>query len=210
MNLDFYNLDLLEKELEKLPPLHRIAFAASICERMLPNYSAFTREVGWGNPSILRVALDEVWQILQGKPLDEPKIYQLMEECSNNSPSGDDSYNSHYLPEAEVTVIAISNTLYLCLEPTPQRTIGVARQAEETLFSFISFLASLKAFGSWDKKTLAEQTKEVASHQFTVREIAKQKEDLQRLKKVEILDREFLESLRASFNNSGRSLIDLS
>lgn len=210
MNLDFYNFDVLEKEIEKLPPLHRIAFAASICERMLPNYSTFAREAGWGNPSILRVALDEVWQILQGKPLDEPKIYQLMEECSNNSPSGDDSYDSHYLPEAEVAVIAISNTLYLCLEPTPERTIGVARQAEETLFSFISLLASLKASGSWDKKTLAEQEKEVASHQFTLREIAKEKEDIQRLTEVEILDREFLESLRASFNNSGRSLIDLS
>ncbi|MFB2919332.1 MULTISPECIES: DUF416 family protein [Aerosakkonema] len=80
MKLEFDDLEALEKELEGLPPLHRVAFAASICERLLPNYDVFYREEAWGDPSILRTALDEVWQILQGKPLDEPKINQLMDD----------------------------------------------------------------------------------------------------------------------------------
>ena len=200
----------MEQELAGLPPLHRVAFAASLCERLLPNYSAFARDGGWGDPSILRVALDEVWQILQGKPLDELKIHQLMEDCSNIYPSGDDSYDSHYLPEAEAAVIAITNTLYLCLDPTPERTIGVAMQAQETLFSFINLLVSLKDPLSWDKKTLAEQRKEVVIHPFTVREMTKQSEDLQQLKETGTLDRNFLEWLRTSFDNGGKSLIDLS
>jgi hypothetical protein len=79
MDLYFENFDSLKKELEGISPLHRVAFAASLCERVLPNYSAFSREEGWGDPSVLRAALDEVWQILLGKPLDESKIHQLME-----------------------------------------------------------------------------------------------------------------------------------
>lgn len=64
MNLNFYEFDALEKELEGLPPLHRVAFAASCCERLLPNYNAFYFLENWGDPSVLRTALNEVWQIL--------------------------------------------------------------------------------------------------------------------------------------------------
>lgn len=206
MNLNFEDFDTLKKELEAIPPLHRLAFASSLCERLLPNYSAFAREAGCGDPSLLRIALDEVWQILQGKSLDEPKINQLIEDCSNAPPNGDDTYDSHYLPEAEVALIAITNTLYLCFDPSPERTVGVAMQAEETFFSFISLLEC----DSWDKKTLIEQTKEIATHPFTVREMAKQSEDLQRLKEVESLEEGFLEWLRTSSHNNGTSLIGLS
>ena len=45
---------------------------------------------------------------------------------------------------------------------------------------------------------------------FAVRELTKQSEDLQRLKEAETLDRDFLEWLRTSFGNNGRSKIDLS
>ena len=70
MNLHLYKFDALEKELERLPPLYRIAFAASCCERLLPNYNAFSCMENLGDPSVLRNALNEVWQILQGKPVD--------------------------------------------------------------------------------------------------------------------------------------------
>jgi hypothetical protein len=69
---------------------------------------------------------------------------------------------------------------------------------------------SLKDPLSWDKKTLAEQRKEVVIHPFTVREMTKQSEDLQQLKETGTLDRNFLEWLRTSFDNGGKSLIDLS
>ena len=67
MNMHFFEFDTLEQQLENLPGLHRVAFAAACCERMLPNYSAFCRMYDLGNPSVLRNALDEVWEILQGK-----------------------------------------------------------------------------------------------------------------------------------------------
>ena len=185
MNLNFDNFDTLKKELEGIRPLYRLAFASSLCERMLPNYIAFAREAGCGDPSLLRIALDEVWQILQGRPLDEPKINQLIQDCSNAPPDRDDTYDTRYLPEAEVAVIAITNTLYLCLAPSLERTVGIAIQVRETLVSFISLLES----DSWDEKTLIEQNKEVAAHPLTVREMAKQSEDLRRLKEVATLDK---------------------
>jgi uncharacterized protein len=43
MELCFFHIDDLEQKLKQLSPLHQLAFAASICERMLPNYNAFSR-----------------------------------------------------------------------------------------------------------------------------------------------------------------------
>lgn len=44
----------LKPQLERLPPKHRTAFAATCCERLLPNYSEFTRQVEWDEPDTLR------------------------------------------------------------------------------------------------------------------------------------------------------------
>ncbi len=90
MNLNLYSFDALEKEIEGLPPLHQVAFAASCCERLLPNYNVFSRLESWGNPSVLRTSLDEVWQILQGKQVDAATIRQLVEDCADVIPDSDD------------------------------------------------------------------------------------------------------------------------
>ncbi|MBC6423541.1 MAG: DUF416 family protein [Hormoscilla sp. SP5CHS1] len=60
-----------------MPQIHRLAFAAACCERLLPTYNAFCRRENWGNPALLRKALDEVWQVLQGKSVDAARISEL-------------------------------------------------------------------------------------------------------------------------------------
>lgn len=209
MNLDFYNLDVLEKELEKLPPLHRIAFAASICERMLPIYNVFSQQEGWGDPTSLRIALDEVWEVLQAKPVDEAKIRQLIDDCENAAPHSDYVMQSRYDFEAQLTCSAIRSTLEACIDCNSQHFIDVMEFVRDIINGFLTSRKD-DADPHWYKKSLQEQEEYVSSHALAKQEIAKEQEDLQRLKEVETLDQDFLESLRASFNNSGRSLIDLS
>ncbi|MDB9514037.1 DUF416 family protein [Kamptonema animale CS-326] len=209
MNLEFYNLDLLEKELEKLPLLHRIAFAASICERMLPIYNVFSQQEGWGDPTSLRIALDEVWEVLQAKPVDEAKIRQLIDDCENAAPHSDYVMQSRYDFEAQLTCSAIRSTLEACIDCNSQHFIDVMEFVRDIINGFLTSRKD-DADPNWYKKSLQEQEEYVSSHALAKQEIAKEQEDLQRLREVETLDREFLESLRTSFNNSGRSLIDLS
>lgn len=212
MNLKYNQLDVLEKELEALPFLHQVAFVAACCERLLPNYNIFSREAGWGNPYFLRITLDEVWQILENKPVDEIKLRQFLFDCENTdkiSPHADDCHSSNYVAEGQRAVKAICYTLELCLEPNAQRAVLVARQVTETLFEFLDWKFQ-EASDSWDTKSFKEQMEVIANHPFTVREMAKQNEDLQRLKERSTLDQEFLKCLRTSSNNGGKSLIDLS
>ncbi|MGE5658460.1 MAG: DUF416 family protein [Actinomycetota bacterium] len=59
------------------------------------------------------------------------------------------------------------------------------------------------------ERALKDIHDELANHPLTIRERTKQNEDLRCLKEIETLDRDFLEWLRTSFDNAGRSLIDL-
>ncbi|GAA6617116.1 DUF416 family protein [Scytonema sp. NUACC26] len=210
MNLHLYNFDALEKELEGLSPLHRIAFAASCCQRLLLNYNAFSHQENWGNPSVLRTALDEVWQILQGKPVDAALIRRLIEDCSDVIPDSDEftSPNLIYDVEAQEAAIAICNTLEACLDPTPEQIIKVATCVTNTIDAFVPHKD--KSFNVSESKVGLEKLQEaIGSHPVAVREMAKQSEDLQRLNQAEKLDRDFVEWLRTSFDNDGKSLIDL-
>lgn len=140
MNLPFFDLNALEQELKELPHLHRVAFAAAICERMLPNYNAFSRMKNWGNPSVPRKALDEIWQILQGKPADIAKVYQLRQECGCKGffPDSNEFCDSYYLFEAQETLFAIRATLQNFLDSDLQNIIQVVKCARfNTIESFI-------------------------------------------------------------------------
>jgi uncharacterized protein len=208
MSREYGKIEKLRKELEELPPLHRVAFAASICERLFFNYVFFVKRNNWGNPSLLKAALDEIWQVIEGKTVDAEALYQLEEDCAAISPDADDFCDT-YSFEAQETVIALCNTLRLCLDPTPDRAIGVAEVTEEVLHGAVLFEKE-DVNPEWSNVTpFEEQEKEISKHPFTVREMAKQNEDLQRLKEIDTLDREFLDWLRYSNNNDGKSLIDL-
>ncbi len=125
MNLPFFNLNALEQELKELPHLHRVAFAAAICERMLPNYNAFSRMENWGNPSVPRKALDEIWHILLGEPANVTKLHQLRQECGCEGvfPDCDKFCDSYYLFEAQETLFAIRATLQAFLDSDLQNIL---------------------------------------------------------------------------------------
>lgn len=209
MSLNLRNLEQFEKEIQGLIPLHRVAFAASACERLLPNYYVFAREENQGNSKALQVALDEVWDILAGKSVDREIIEQLVEECKQAMIPDEYVFNSEHNYEAHLAAVAIYNTLEACLfSSNIQAIMTVARCLRDTIYEFLDIQKQIKD-PNWIKKTFTEQRNELSYHPFVLREIAKQTQDLQRLKEVETLDREFLDWLRYSNNNDGKSLIDL-
>lgn len=212
MNLPFFDLNALEQELKELPHLHRVAFAAAICERMLPNYNAFSHMENWGDPFVPRKALDEIWQILQGEPAEVTKVHQLRQECGCEGvfPDSDEFCDSYYLFEAQETLFAIRATLLAFLDSDLQNIIQVVKCARfNTIESFI--YARDKSFqASPNKDELEVVALAIANHPLAVRELAKENEDLQRLKEAKTLDYDLLEWLRTSFNNDGKSIIDAS
>ena len=213
MKLDFLNYrKLASPELEKLPPMHRVAFAAACCERLLPTYNAFCRRENLGNLVLVRKALDEVWQVLQGKSVDAARIRQLKDEIDSEDvfpdlEKLDELSCTKYSTEAEDAIIAISMTLRACLEPSSELVCHVGSYTYGTVELFIC---------DTDESVVAmrhdadREIDALANHPLLLRELAKQSEDLQRLQQTPTLDRELLEWLRTSFDNDGKSNIDAS
>lgn len=52
------------QRIRSLDPLLQAVLAAYLCERMLPNYRLFTEGSGFGDPKVLRGALDAAWDKL--------------------------------------------------------------------------------------------------------------------------------------------------
>ncbi|MEH2212876.1 DUF416 family protein [Nostoc sp.] len=257
MHLKYGKFDILERELEALPPMHRVAFAAACCERLYPHYDIYlraAREDDWDGEDLFRVALDEIWEFLAGKKVDASRFRKLYSDCDESYPE----YDNVDTPESQMAAGAILNALELCLEQTPQeiillakeidetlfmyidylksepedqnsqdipheqllqleicldpsvqQTISVAKEIDETLFIYIDYLCQCEDEYSEDMSH-EELIEIVSNHPFTVREMAKQSEDLRRLRETPTLTGEFLQWLRTSSENGGKSLLDLS
>ena len=152
--------------------------------------------------------LDQIWRVVNGEVLTAKQVDALVKICEEMLKDGDSAMSIRYT-EGIHTIDAICNTLRACIDPATKNIIEVVRDVTLTIADFI-YCEEESIDPSWGDRQVEDINQELNNHPFTVRERAKQKEDLQRLKETETLDRNFLEWLRTSFDNGGKSLIDLS
>ena len=101
----------LGRELDRLEPLHRSAFAAACSERLLPAFEAFSNEEGWGDPAVLRKATDRVWQSLLSGGLDAKEAALLAKLCEEQVVHLDDPFGSDFTAPAQNSALAVLRTV---------------------------------------------------------------------------------------------------
>lgn len=215
----YFRIDSNIEEIEKLPFLHQIAFFASICERSLPNFKAYTDEnATYQDFSIFRKALDEVWLFLSRNKTNLVESNQLRADCDRAFDEIDYSFEfGSYAFRATSSVYFVLENIFV---PTNKIARALFSRTYETLAEYIeNEIESLEyeKFGmqetddDWSKKTVEEQELITASHPLVVREIRKENENLQLLKETQNLTPEFVRQFRISAleYTNGKSLIDL-
>lgn len=184
----------LAGRLGELPASHRAAFAASCCERLLPNYAAFSRAEGWGRPEVLREALDEVWAALGGRPLREERISSLARACAELAPDTED-FQSLFVSAAGDAAAAVSYTLECCIDGDAGRAAMVGRLPVDTLYQYLVRVNDpLTGVHGSDE----EFEKQMLNAPLMSAELAKQERDLRLLRARDSLTPEVLEELRTS------------
>lgn len=189
----------LTEELRELPVKHRVAFAASCCERLFPNYEAFAVMENWGNPKVFRQALDEVWQFLKGDTLSKEHIHELIRVCEAVIPDTED-FTTIFTGPALDAAAAILYTLESCLDGSPERLALVGRVAITTLDDYLNIVNDPElevhgvdpAFNAWLQQAPLMRA-----------ELVKQQQDLAVLKSRPVLDPDFLEHMRRSASTMG-------
>jgi hypothetical protein len=137
---------------------------------------------------LLREVIDEIWLILQGKPIDSSKLRQLIEYLDGENVYPDDQIENFchfdYLFEAQFTVSALYSTLTALLTSDLQYIIGVVKKARfETIDGFISQKSEL-----YEIENCQKVMELIANHPLAQQELAKEMEDLQRLKNADKLE----------------------
>lgn len=190
-----FDIDKLRQRLEALAMKHRSAFGASCCERLLPNYYAFAAMEKWGNPALLRVALDEVWTFLKGGTVSREGIEQLISECSLVLPDTEE-FSSAFVSAALDAGVCIVETLSCCLDGNLEHAVTVSSQARDTVHMYIQARDGISySDPRWEEK--------IFNDPLMIEEIEKQERDLKDLESARELTGELLDRLRESSSTSG-------
>lgn len=194
-----YDENQLRTRLSRLQATHRIAFAASCCERLLPNYQAFAEVEHWGNPDLLRQALDEVWSFLKGEPLTEQHARALVQAIEPVVPDMDD-YSSLYASLAIEAASAVVCTLEALPDGDVQQIVWVARS---TVNSLLEYLDTVNDPNTGVRSEDPQFTQWLWQAPLMVGELKKQQDDLDALSSRRALDASFLDELRQSSSEAG-------
>jgi len=177
----------LKRHLEPLGERHRVAFAASCCERVLPAYEAFSRDDNWGDPRPLREALDRVWVSVAEERLQNKEARGLAKRCEQQIHDLDDPFKSVFTAPAQSAAIAVLRAVWCAVDGDA----GLAeRVGDFALDAFETYVDATEGEGSVFDAEL------VTSGRFFQDELAHQREDLATLAEHRALDRTVVEQLR--------------
>jgi len=189
------NKNTLLETLSMLPHKHCIAFAASCCERLIPNYHAFVLMEHWGDSHSMQAALDIVWAFLEGGNLEEVHVRQLIQSCKSAAPHSDD-FGSVFVGPAINAYAALAHTLEYCLDKDTKHLASIIDLAIDTIDEYLNTVNFPKIGLFADDDSAFDEWIEQAP--LMIAELEKQRQDLEALETLPELAPSFLANLRQS------------
>lgn len=201
MVMPAFNCSALRVRLKKIDSKRQLAFGALCCERLLPNYLAFQQDTGWGDIAPVRKALDCVWAFLHGQTPSIQEIKDATVSCESAVPNSDD-FVSLYVTSAQDACFAVCGLLDYLLEKNVDMVVQVATYATDSVDLYVQEIESMAP-----NDPQLEQ--KILTHRLMQRELSQQEEDLKAIELAPSLSQEFLAQRKASWNNNGKSNLDL-
>ena len=201
MLLPAFNADNLRARLVKLSNEQQLAFGAICCERLLPNYQAFQQDVGWGDIHPIRKALDFVWASLKGESVSLEEVKAIMASCESAAPDSED-FDSLYVSLAQDGCFAVCSLLDYLLENDVNRVVQAATYATDSVDLYVQEIENLAPNDP-------ELEQKILNHSFMQSELSQQEENLKTVEQAGVSVLEFLDDFKKSWNNEGKSNLDL-
>lgn len=191
----------LANQLSLLDNKRKLAFCASCCQRLLPNYSAFVRDTGWGDAAPLKDALEFIWSSVSGHSAVSSVVEKFLELCERVIPDGDD-FESLYVSFAQDACLSICATLDFLIDNDLGKAVLAGMYATDSVDLYVQEIENM------DSRDPDLEHK-ILTHTLMQRELRKQQEDLNVIKNAAVLDDIFIATLKESWGNNGRSNLDL-
>lgn len=199
--LSAFDSKALQARLTRLDRKQRLAFGASCCERLLPNYSAFQQDTGWGDIFPVRRALDFVWSFLYRESIDLEDAERITAACEAVAPSSDD-FESLYVTAAQDACFAVCSLVDCLRQDDVERIVQVATYATDSVDLYVQEVENMAA-----NDPQLEQ--KILAHRLMQRELSTQEQTLALIEQSPSVSSELLDQIKALWNNEGRSNLDL-
>jgi len=124
------------QRLLSLPKEACTVFAATCCERLLPNYRAFSLIENWGDPQVLENALEFVWTTVLSAKLDKEYSATLIRACEEVAPDSED-FDSLFTGNAIDAAGAIYYALHSLQDQNPEHAINAGRTALRSVEDYL-------------------------------------------------------------------------
>nr|WP_297460957.1 YjaG family protein [uncultured Halomonas sp.] len=121
-------------QLSQLGKRQQLAFMATLCERLIPNYALYAQMTGQGDMHRLRVVLDLVWEVLQVREARIDFALQAAKLAELEPPEDDDSFGARRAVE---TVVALAALLDALQGDAPDAPLEVSQVSRNGVRAFI-------------------------------------------------------------------------
>jgi uncharacterized protein YjaG (DUF416 family) len=193
----------LERGLQELPHSHRLAFAASCCERAYPNYVIFFQCAHRGDSAALRTSLNRVWDFIEGSARIVDDLVELEQKCESVTPDLDNFSTSDIdlqAAAAQEATFMVRLLLQFCRDNQLSYATRISTFARDTIDMYVQ---AVEKFDPADPQL----DEKIAQHPLMLREVQEQESDL--LKLTQMKTRADLQEFRRHATNLEQSNIGL-
>jgi len=198
-------LGLLRKKLPDLGYAKSLAFAASCCERSVPNYKAFARETDWGDPKVLAEALELIWRLVTTRNPADFRSYArgLQGALKAITPDTEQDFKSLLTSAALDAANSVAETLDYVRDESIDHIVWVSSFARDTIDLFVQY----RNKPDCSDKNVEDQ---IAHHPLMIAELHKQQADMSTLESIQDLTPHFLALFRSNATAGGKSNLGMS
>ena len=201
MILPTFDSEALKKRLTTLVSKQQLAFGSVCCERLLPNYIMFQKDTGWGDIVPVRKGLDFVWASLKGESASAQEIKTLIASCESAAPDSE-NFESLYVTSAQDACFSVCCLLEYLYESDIDEIVQIAEYATDSVDLYVQEIENMV---SNDPKLELK----ILTHHLMQRELAEQEENLKAIEQATLLSSSFLDGLKNSWKNKGKSNLDV-
>lgn len=184
-------------QLKSLDFNKQLAFAYLTCERLYPNYIYFSKHYKFGDPKLLRQALDLIDKNLLGNNVDKTEIISFAAKIEENTPQPAD-YDTILASSALDACAATIEALHFLVDKQFSHIDTISTQATDTVDMYIYDQNNL------DCNTDKNYQEKIYSNPLMIKEIATQKGIISYLAKIDSIQNSDITTLISlQENNKG-------
>jgi len=167
-------LTILKYKLPLIGFRRNLTFAASCCQRAIPNYALFARQAHWGDHKLLMKALAVIWgSVLEpGAKPNDSYATALLKAIASITPDTETPFESQLTSAALDACVSVSEVLSYTNDEDSNHILTVSSLARDTIYLYVQYTEN----SDYSNKRFEET---ILSHPLMIAEMKEQQDDFQ-------------------------------